>query len=74
MNPTPFFMLIGHFCGSRVTVPSGQIVRGRPPVRIEIDSSSIWRALPLRRVTGCMPTARNHLPMIGHLPISALAM
>ena len=72
--PTPFFMLIGHFCGSRVTVPSGHTVRGRPEVRMSTEVSSIARAWPLRRRTGCMPTAWNHLPINGHVAISALAM
>ena len=72
--PTPFFMLIGHFCGSRVTVPSGHTVNGRPEVRMPTEVSSMARALPLRRSTGCMPTSWNHLPISGHEAISALAM
>ncbi len=74
ITPTPFFMLIGHFCGSRVTVPSGHTVSGRPEVRISTDVSSMALALPARRCTGCMPTSWNHLPISGHLAISALAM
>ena len=49
ITPTPFFMLIGHFFGSRVTVPSGQTVSGRPLVRISTEVSSMARALPDRR-------------------------
>ena len=74
MYPTPDFMLIGHFCGSRVRVPSGQMVSGRPEVRMLMDSASMAFALPERRGTGCMPTVWNHLPMTGQCAISALAM
>ena len=67
-------MLIGHFWGSRVTVPSGHTVSGRPEVRISIDVSSMAFALPERLCTGCMPTSWNHLPISGQVAISAFAM
>ena len=74
MYAAPSLMLITHFFGSRVTVPSGQTVSGRPETRMSIEVSSISLALPEWRWTGCMPTIWNHLPMIGHFAISALAM
>jgi len=74
MYAAPFLHVMGHFFGSRVSVPSGHTVSGRPDVTMEMDSSSMALACPEWRLTGCIPTVLRPQPTMGQCDISALAM